>query len=95
MPPELAADPGGKASLRVNLRPCSCSSAPSAASRRARVTLDTCSRRGARQRSEADCVWRLLGPPGSALPSVKPRPEPSGQPRERAYMARHCIVVAS
>ena len=44
MPPELAADPGGKASLR-DLRRCSCSSAPSAASRRARVTLATCSRR--------------------------------------------------
>ena len=91
MPPELASDPGGKASLRVNLRPCSCSSAPSAASRRARVTLDTYSRGRPRQRSacglRADCVRCLLGPPGSALPSVKPRPEPSGQPREGLHGA--------
>ena len=81
----------------VTLRRCSCSSALSAASRRARVTLATYSLAGEAfcQRSEADCAWRrLLGPPGSLRSRVCSRALSHQASHARAYMA-HCIVVAS
>ena len=98
MPPELAAGPGGKAMGKASLRDPAAVQLQQRALRRLEARSGDArhlfAKERPRQRSKADCVWRLLGPPGSLRSRVCSRALSHQASHEGLYGAL-CIVVAS